>query len=306
VTPGSWLAGKPEWLLGGELLNLGNVTVRQRIADQVDAQMRAGHVEVLRTDFNMDPLPYWQTADADDRVGITENRYVTGLLAYWDDLLARDPRRWIDTCASGGRRNDLETLRRAVPLLRSDWAVVRFGREGAIGQQAQTWGISLWMPYHGTGAPCGDPYVMRSSYVPAFRMGWDVTDPKRDPTILRRSVAEFRRVAPYMLGDFHPLTPYSLDPADWMAWQYDAPAAGGGAVQAFRRQGSEVSEMRLKLKCLTASAVYEVEDLDTGAVVRISGRVLMNEGLTVRIASKPGSALFVYRRERAGPREDAR
>jgi alpha-galactosidase len=27
----------------------------------------------------------------------------------------------INTCASGGRRNDLETLRRSVPLLRSDY-----------------------------------------------------------------------------------------------------------------------------------------------------------------------------------------
>jgi alpha-galactosidase len=35
-----------------------------------------------------------------------------------------NPQLRIDSCASGGRRNDLETMRRAVPLWRSDYAEV--------------------------------------------------------------------------------------------------------------------------------------------------------------------------------------
>jgi hypothetical protein len=53
--------------------------------------------------------------------GMTENLYVQGHLAFWDELLRRHPHLRIDSCASGGRRNDLETMRRAVPLLRSDF-----------------------------------------------------------------------------------------------------------------------------------------------------------------------------------------
>jgi len=185
-----------------------------------------------------------------------------------------------------------------VPLLRSDWAVVRFDREGAIGQQAQTWGISLWMPYHGTGCPTGDPYVMRSSYVPAFRMGWDATDPRRDPAVLRKAVAEFRRIAPYMLGDFHALTPYSLEPNVWMAWQYDVPEKGEGAVQAFRREECADETRRLKLRGLAPRATYEVEELDTGKVSRATGRELMGEGLEMRVAARPGSAALLYKRGR--------
>ena len=26
-----------------------------------------------------------------------------------------------------------------------------------------------------------------------------------------------------MLGDYYPLTPYSIQPADWIAWQFDRP-----------------------------------------------------------------------------------
>jgi alpha-galactosidase len=42
----------------------------------------------------------------------------------------------IDTCASGGHRNDLETLRRSVPLLRSDYIME------PIGQQCHTYTLS--------------------------------------------------------------------------------------------------------------------------------------------------------------------
>ena len=51
----------------------------------------------------------------------------------------------IDSCASGGRRNDLETLRRAVPLLRSDYIME------PVGNQCHTYGIAFWYPYYGTG-----------------------------------------------------------------------------------------------------------------------------------------------------------
>ena len=54
----------------------------------------------------------------------------------------------IDSCASGGRRNDLETLRRAVPLLRSDY---QFGHEATMPNQGHTYGISSWIPYYGSG-----------------------------------------------------------------------------------------------------------------------------------------------------------
>lgn len=39
-----------------------------------------------------------------------------GYLQFWDDLLKRNPGLWIDSCASGGRPNDMETMQRSVPL----------------------------------------------------------------------------------------------------------------------------------------------------------------------------------------------
>ncbi|MBC8449330.1 MAG: alpha-galactosidase [Chloroflexi bacterium] len=153
VRPGTWLHERhPEWLLTPEemhqsLLNLGNAEARAWLTDHIDTLMTEQGVDYYRQDFNMDPLYYWSTNDASDRRGLSENLHVQGYLAFWDELRRRRPDMLIDSCASGGRRNDLETLRRAVPLLRSDY---QFGALTTLGNQGHTYGISSWIPYYGS------------------------------------------------------------------------------------------------------------------------------------------------------------
>jgi len=69
---------------------------------------------------------------------------------FWDELRRRHPGMLIDNCASGGRRLDVESLRRSVPLWRSDY---RFRDDR---HQGMTYGLSFWIPYHGTGASGND------------------------------------------------------------------------------------------------------------------------------------------------------
>lgn len=145
----TWLSeNHPEWILGGKsggLLDLGNPEARKWLTEHVDRLITEQGIDLYRQDFNMDPLALWQQNDAADRQGITENHHVTGYLAYWDELRRRHPNMLIDSCASGGRRNDLETMRRAVPLLRSDYIME------PVGNQGHTYGLSLWLPFQGTG-----------------------------------------------------------------------------------------------------------------------------------------------------------
>lgn len=51
---------------------------------------------------------------------MTEIRFVEGHYAMWDELREKNPGLWIDNCAGGGRRIDLEMCMRSVPLWRSD------------------------------------------------------------------------------------------------------------------------------------------------------------------------------------------
>ena len=65
-----------------------------------------------------------------------------GYHAYWDALIDSNPWLWIDSCASGGRRNDLETMRRAVPLHYTD---VGYGDIPV--KQKQYREMFEWIPY---------------------------------------------------------------------------------------------------------------------------------------------------------------
>ncbi len=213
---------------------------------------------------------------------------VTGYLAYWDELRRRHPDMLIDTCASGGRRNDLETLRRAVPLLRSDYIFE------PIGQQGHTYGYAFWIPYFGTGAIALDTYTIRSCMPSAVIGSWDLRDKKLDYSLLRRLYAQWREVSTEYYGDYHPLTPYSITTDSWIAWQFSRPEAGRGIVQAYRRQECVYEAARLKLVGLKAEKTYQVRNLDTNRTEECSGKELMDRGLLISIPDRPGSAWFIF------------
>jgi alpha-galactosidase len=294
VHPDTWLTKThPEWILGGAgggLLNLGNPDAQRWLTDHVDKLLTDEGIDLYRQDFNMDPLAHWRGADAPDRQGITEIRHVEGYLAYWDELLRRHPGMWIDSCASGGRRNDLETMRRAIPLWRTDW------RCEPIGTQSASYGISLWIPLSGTGAADVDAYIFRSNMVPFTNCLFDVRNEKLDYDLLRRLVGQWRRVADCYLGDYYPLTAYSIGKDVWMAWQFDRPDTGEGMVQAFRREKCIFEAGRLKLSGLVPDARYEVVDLDGGPARQATGQELMEKGLLITIADQPGAVVLSYRR----------
>jgi alpha-galactosidase len=301
VTAGSWLwENHPEWLIGtndkDKLLFLGDPAARAWLVEHVSKIIGEQGIDLYRQDFNFEPLALWRSRDAEDRQGITEIEHVTGYLAYWDELRRRFPRLLIDTCASGGRRLDLETLRRSVPLWRSDFAY-----EPSSMQQF-TYGLSLWIPYFGTAFNSVDPYVFWSQMTPAAGIGLDVARVESDSVPLQKLIGEWRSIAPLYYGDFYPLTPYGTEPTAWMAWQFDNPAEdtgraeSEGVIQAFRRPESPFEMARFELRGLKASATYSMRDLDTGMESRHTGKELMETGLEVVVRKRPGVAILAYRR----------
>lgn len=184
------------------------------LTDHIDKMITDEGIDLYRSDYNIDPLGFWRGNDTEDRRGITEIQYIEGHLSYWDEL-QRHPGMVIDSCASGGRRNDLETMRRAVPLLRSDY---RFEPQGT---QGYNYGISFWLPYHGTKVVQSDPYIIRTHFFPFLTFGWSMPDKTLDYALFRCLIDQFRQVAPDYLGDYYPLTAYSSNASVWMAWQFN-------------------------------------------------------------------------------------
>jgi len=300
--PGSWLGkNHPEWLLpgnsAGDVLNLGNPNALKWVIDHIDGMVKSEGLDWYREDLNGDGYATaWRKADAPDRQGITENLHVQGHLAFWDELRRRNPNLRLDSCASGGRRNDLETMRRSVPLLRSDWSVMDF-KDAPLqreGNQSQTYGLSSWLPWQGAGVHFTDNYSVRSYYLTGFGMivpGWTKTP--ESIAGVHKGYAECRRIAPLILGDYFPLTPHSLDTTSWIAWQFQRNDLGEGVVQAFRRPDAPSDTLTVKLRGLDALRRYEIENLDGGKEIR-TGEDLMR-GYEITLREKPAAAVLVLK-----------
>ncbi len=296
--PNSWLGkNHPEWILEnvspGDILNQGNPEAWLWLVNHIDSMIKSQGIDWYREDMNVGPLPSWRKNDAPDRQGITENFYIQGHLAYWDELKRRNPHLRIDACAGGGRRNDLETMKRAVPLLRSDfqWDVM----DNVIrGNQGQTYGLSSWLPFQGTGVYYYDNYSMRSFYMAGFGMG---SLKPENTAAQQQAYSECAKIAPDMLfGDYYPLTPYSVDEYNWIAWQFNRQGKGTGFIQAFRRDSCEQARTVFPLKGLDANAQYELINFDTQKPIILTGKELTETGLKVEISDKPGSAIISYKR----------
>ena len=132
-------------------------------------------------------------------------------------------------------------------------------------------------------------------YVTGFGMisagDWTKDESKRAGTI--RGYTEVRRIGPLMLGDYYPLTPYSLDKTSWIAWQFHRADWNEGVVQAFRRTEAASETLTVKLRGLDPQQHYEIENLDGGKEVR-TGAELMR-GLDITLRDKPAAAVFVLK-----------
>ena len=296
----TWLDQKhPDWILKlpdnpNGLLNLGNPEARRWLTEHISGMIERDGIGIYRHDFNIDPLPFWRTADPPERQGISEIRHIEGLYAFWDELLARHPGLIIDNCASGGRRIDLETTSRSIPLWRTDH-LSSFSIE-PVGQQAHTYGLHLYLPCNSVANSSPEPYIFRSSMTSGMILRWDPYAPDLPVAQAQRLIDEFKRLRPYFYGDFYPLTPHSVSDDDWMAYQFHRPDLNQGMMLAFRRPECPYIEANLKLRGLRLhpETHYELHFEDTNARRTFTGEELA-AGIAFTIEEAPGSLLVTYR-----------
>jgi alpha-galactosidase len=158
--------------------------------------------------------------------------------------------------------------------------------------------LSYWLPYQGLGSDSDDIYTFRSGmgeaavyFFPQFGNPGDASW-----AIGAHEIEQFKSVRDFYLGDFYPLTAYSTNTTDWLAYQFDRPDLAGGVVQAFRREASKTNFKSLQLSGLDPNATYVITNFDTPETITISGATLMSQGLPVTISTQPGAGVFVYRK----------
>ncbi len=290
----------PEFVFGGAdggLFKLSDPDARRWLTDLLSARIAEFGMDWYRNDFNLDPLPFWRANDAPDRQGMTEIRYVEGHYAMWDELRARHPGLAIDNCASGGRRIDLETCMRSVPLWRSDTACTP-GR--ADWDQAQACGLDLYLPFHESCAWTTDAYDLRAAAGAGAIVQLGFLDEGFSADAARRAIDEVKENQKYWYGDFYPLTPCTVAPDQFAAWQLHRADLRAGIVLAFRRPECPYAGVIAGLHALDPERRYALEFIDEARKVTretMRGRDLA-DGLPLKIPGRPGSLLVRYREVR--------
>jgi len=296
VTEGTQFAGlNPEWLIklpGNKniLFNLGNKDARVWLTDYISGFLKNEGIDYYRQDFNFDPMPFWEANDKPDRIGISEIRHIEGLYAYWDSLLERFPNLIIDNCASGGRRIDLESISLSSPLWRTDY---QYGEPN--GSQSIMYGLSFYLPLHGTGNFTISPYHFRSNLSTSMVINWDINGKEHGLPELQKYFQDFKRLRPYFYEDYYPLTPYSTGDDAWMAYQFNRQKLNDGVILAFRRQNCQNASITIKLGGLEEKSNYELFYEDTDKKIKMTGAELM-KGIDIGIPASTGSLLISYKK----------
>lgn len=296
----------PEYFLSNDnlnddnrLLNLGNEEAWEYCFETLSKLIEELNIDCYRQDFNLSPLPYWRKNDDPDRKGITEIKHINGLYRLWDELLNKFPHLIIDNCASGGRRIDIETLRRSIPLWRSDLQCpANYDIEGS---QCHNQSFNLWMPYSGTGGGRSyDEYRIRSAYAAALTTNYSYSereafcDTAERVEFIKKYTEEYLKVRTFFSEDFYPLTEVSEKLDVWCVIQFNRPEQNDGILEVFRRENAPYETACFMLRGLDESADYFFTDADGGEFT-VSGKELAENGLKLTVPEKRKAKIFFYK-----------
>ncbi|MBQ4629363.1 MAG: alpha-galactosidase [Clostridia bacterium] len=260
----------PEWFMElpdrkDKILNYGNDEATKYVCQLLERYVKNLGLSCYRQDFNTKLTEYFQMNDEENRHGITEIKHITGMYNVWDYLLEKFPGLIIDNCSSGGRRIDIETLKRSIPFFRSDYQC-NFNENPEV-LQTHNSNISCYLPYNGcTSKTKNDTYSIRSSYSSswggAFYNAIFQSFDDADFKWAKRIVDEYKKIRHYFSCDFYNHGSSVFDDTSWAIWQYHDADSGKGIVMAFRRSNSPFDRVAIELRGIEKGKVCEIKSLD--------------------------------------------
>lgn len=259
------------------VVNMGSKRAGDHIFRLTDDLISRFGLTLYRQDFNTNHEPFWTNRDREQeeemgipRLGATENHACTGYLRYWSRLAAKYPGMLFDSCASGGRRNDLETMRFSFMHTKTDfWSFT-------LPQQCQNFGCNMWYVFTGSVL-----YNHFSNYEIRSRLSLSVgvdIDPVGPDTL--KVLDEWRYDHKYLMKDYYTLTDYDLSGERNMAVQMNDPEKGCGMLIGYLRRGGGFAFV---CKGLQADSNYLVTDRDDPGASRVmKGSDMMTVGVIVQ------------------------
>jgi alpha-galactosidase len=267
----------------------------------MERYIRELDVRYLRHDYNQNPLAYWNAHDEPGRNGMRQIRHLEGLGEVIDRLRRQHPQVVLEGCASGGRRIDLETIRRFHTTWIGDHTLdPRTVRWNLHGLHHFLPGNYLYVAYSWP-MPYQSAEDLTAASLMPFLGGAFGTSGRLDRwsasfrTIAARHFAVHRKLRPLLMEDYYPLTRQVGDDVSWAAWQFHNPRTGEGFVQAFRMDSAQ-GLRRFPLRALEAAATYEFRDPLGEVVFNTTGAEAASTGIAFRL-DRHGSQIWMYTRK---------
>ncbi|EFK96314.1 hypothetical protein LDC_1657, partial [sediment metagenome] len=237
------------------------------------------------------PVNHWRDNDEPDREGIMEIRYIEGIYAYYDSLIARYPNSFRINCASGGRRIDIEMIKRFHVHQKSD-----FWFNGIV-DQASLAAIAGFLPNGLVMVPINklDNYSFHSHLPSSLNLGWIADDPAFDMGKAMQLTKWYHGVKKYLAGWFMPLTPVNKDESSWIASQYHRDDLQEGMLLILKRPACGLTEFTVKPGWIDPQADYKLLYQAEGREETVKGSLLA-EGYTVMLEAQPASTLIIYKK----------
>jgi len=298
---------KEEWAIKGYVNNIGNPECLKWTLDRITKTLSENKVEMYREDNNCNPGEIWHYLDdveGESRKGITEAKVVDAHYRMWDAIIACTTSYggygFVDSCASGGGRNDLESLRRGIPLLRSD-----YDRTSTSLRLSMTTSFNKWVPFCGTinkekgwqldATGVLDKYVWRASYLPIVDVDSQfVQDPNQDFSVLRNGLKEWKKVNKYLTADFYVLTHWHTEgeKSDFTAYAFFNPEEGKGVLFLFRQEECKESDISVTLPFVTEGIKCTLTDEDSGEKLTFDGKEMAENGINFTMDEPRSSRLL--------------
>ena len=223
------------------------------------------------------------------------------------------PDLWIDSCSSGGRRNDIETMRRSVPLHPTDYA---YGYHHI--NQAFRHTLHAWIPYTRAWTGSWDKdneYYSHDDYYAAETPSLDnfklingfgalsfiagVGDLKQlsgQLPYVKKMLGIWEKCSEMqLLGDFYALTDNHRDNTKWTAFQFDCPEKSAGVFQALRNNQAKDESLAVMPSGFCGGADYLFENEETGESFIRSGGDIINNGIVFTQPARSGAIWFYSR-----------
>ncbi len=280
----------PEWFLKCDtddnlILYYGNEDAYQYVFNTVCGYVEKFGMSCYRQDFNVKLTNYFNNHDEENRKGITEIKHIMGVYRLFDELHQKYPKLLIDNCSSGGRRIDIEMLKRSIIFFRSDYQC-EFNLTAEV-LQVHNAGIQKYLPLSGCTTKMHDKYSLRSAYSSSFGGAFynayfqNMTDEELDEVSLL--IEEYKSIRKYFSKNFYNLGSDVLDMTSWSVWRFHDEELDEGIIMAFRRAESPFSAFTVVM-----DGEYTFTNLDTD-------EKMMGKSIDIVLNEKRSSTIIKYK-----------